>query len=97
MPVSTETFYNSSNGDRWQLVQDGETGRYAVRHEPNLSSGGAVSELAMPVFLARSGTSPQAALRELLHKQGAADADAHLGSVDRRRAPLGAACRAIRF
>jgi hypothetical protein len=69
MPVSTETFYSSSNGDRWQLVHDGETGRYAVRHEPNLSSGGEVSELAVPEFLARSGTSPQAtALRELLHK-----------------------------
>jgi hypothetical protein len=77
MLVSTETFYSSSNGDRWQLVQDGKTGRYAVRHEPSLSSGGEVSELAVPVFLARSGTSPQAtALRELLHKQGAVDADA---------------------
>jgi hypothetical protein len=77
MSTSTETFYSSSNGDRWQLVHDGETGRYVVRHEPNLSSGGEVSELAVPVFLARSGTSPQAtALRELQHKQGAADANA---------------------
>jgi hypothetical protein len=76
MPVSTETFYSSSNGDRWQLVHDGETGRYIVRHEPNLSSGGEVSELAVPEFLGRSGDSPQAmALRELLHKQGAADTE----------------------
>jgi hypothetical protein len=73
MPILTEIFYSSSNRDRWQLVQDDETGRYVVRHEPNLSSGGEVSELTVPVFLARSGTSPQAtALRELLHKQGAA-------------------------
>jgi hypothetical protein len=77
MPVSTETFYSSSNGDRWQLIHDSKTGHYAVRHEPNLSSGGAASELAVPEFLARSGTSPQAtALRELLDKRGAADADA---------------------
>jgi hypothetical protein len=75
MSISTETFYSSSNGDRWQLVHDDDTGRYDVRHEPNLSSGGAVSELAVPEFLARSGTSPQAmALRELLHKQGDAKA-----------------------
>ena len=74
MSISTEIFYSSSNGDRWQLVHDDETGRYVVRHEPNLSSGGAVSEVAVPEFLARSGTSPQAmALRELLHKQGDAE------------------------
>jgi hypothetical protein len=77
MPIKTETFYSSSNGDRWQLVQDGEPQRYVVRHEPNLSSGGEVSEFAVPEFLARSGRSPQAmALRELLRKQGSPDADA---------------------
>jgi hypothetical protein len=76
MSISTETFYSSSNGDRWQLVHDGETRRYVVRHEPNLSSGGEVSELAVSEFLNRSGASPQAmALRELLRKQGAADAE----------------------
>jgi hypothetical protein len=76
MSVSTDTFYSSSNGDRWQLLHDDETGRYVVRHEPNLSSGGQPSEVAVPIFLNRSGTSPQAeALRTLLHKQGVADAE----------------------
>ncbi len=69
--MASETFYSSSNGDRWQLVQDGE--RRVVRHEPNLFSGGQVSSFSVPEFLARSGTSPQAlALRELLHKPDAA-------------------------
>ena len=74
MSVSTDTFYSSSNGDRWQPVHDDETGRYVVRHEPNLSSGGQASEHSVPVFLSRSGTSPQAAaLRAHLHKQGNPD------------------------
>ena len=76
MSLSTETSYSSSNGDRWQLVHDGEYQRYVVRHEPNLSSGGEVSEFAVPEFLAGSGRSPQAtALRELLRKQAAPEAD----------------------
>jgi hypothetical protein len=76
MSITTDTFYSSSNGDRWQLVHDDETGRYVVRHEPNLASGGQTSELPVPAFLSHSGTSPQAAaLRALLHKQGSTEAD----------------------
>jgi hypothetical protein len=71
MSISTEVFYSSSNGDRWQLVHNGETGRYTVRHEPNLSSGGQVSEVSIPEFLSRSGRSPQAeALQKVLEKPG---------------------------
>lgn len=56
-------FYRSSNGDRWILINDGGQ----VRHEPNLASGGQVSEIGVDEFLARSGSSPQAgALREML-------------------------------
>jgi hypothetical protein len=74
MPVATTTFYSSSNGDRWLLAHDDETGSYLVRHEPNLSSGGQATETPVPTFLAGSGTSPQAeALRTLLHKSGVAD------------------------
>jgi hypothetical protein len=74
MASSTETFYSSSNGDCWQLVKKAESGRYAVRHEPNVSSGGQVSELDIPAFLSRSGRSPQAdALRRMLAKQGVTD------------------------
>jgi hypothetical protein len=76
MPTSTETFYSSSNGDRWQLVRDEEAGQMLVRHEPNFASGGRASDVAVPEFLSRSGTSPQAiALRELLEKRGEADAE----------------------
>jgi hypothetical protein len=35
MSVATTTFYSSSNGDRWLLSHDDETGSYLVRHEPN--------------------------------------------------------------
>ena len=74
MPRTTETFYSSSNGDRWQLVTDAATSHQVVRHEPNLSSGGQASEVSVPEFLSRSGTSPQAAaLRTLLGQKGEDD------------------------
>jgi hypothetical protein len=72
----TETFYSSSNGDRWQLVNDEETGRMLVRHEPNLASGGRASDVTVTEFLSRSGTSPQAiALQEPLDRPGEADTE----------------------
>ena len=71
MPISIETFYSISNGDRWLLVRNDATGDYLVRHEPNLASGGQASDVTVPGFLSRSGTSPQAgALQTLLAKQG---------------------------
>jgi hypothetical protein len=81
MLVVTTTFYRSSNGDRWLLSHDDETGSYLVRHEPNLSSGGQATEMPVPTFLAGSGTSPQArALRTLLHMSGMAEgASEHAG------------------
>ena len=76
MATSTVTFYSSSNGDRWQLITDPKTGHRVVRHEPNLSSGGQVSEVSVPEFLGRSGTSPQAvALLALLKKKGENDTE----------------------
>jgi hypothetical protein len=43
-----------------------------VRHEPNLASGGHVTETSVEEFLARTGTSPEnAALRALLAKHAA--------------------------
>lgn len=76
MTISAEDFYRSSNGDRWQLILDDETGHYSVRHEPNLASGGRVTEVGVAVFLSRSGSSPQAvALQQLLEKKGAVDTE----------------------
>jgi hypothetical protein len=69
MSVLIDDFYRSSNGDRWQLLRDTATGLQVVRHEPNLASGGQVTETGVEVFLARTGTSPEnAALRDLLAK-----------------------------
>jgi hypothetical protein len=50
MSVATTTFYSSSNGDRWLLSHDDETGSYLVRHEPNLNSGGQATEMPIPTF-----------------------------------------------
>ena len=67
MTVLIEDFYRSSNGDRWQLVRDTELATERVRHEPNLASGGKITEVDVRVFLDRTGSSPEnSALRDLL-------------------------------
>ena len=72
MSVLIDDFYRSSNGDRWQLLRDTASGLQVVRHEPNLASGGHVTETSVEEFLARTGTSPEnAALRALLAKHAA--------------------------
>ena len=69
MTVLIDDFYRSSNGDRWRLVRDTASGREVVRHEPNLSSGGNVTEHSVQEFLDRTGASPEnLALRALLEK-----------------------------
>jgi hypothetical protein len=66
MATKTDEFYRSSNGDRWLLIRDTEKGD-TVRHEPNLASGGRVTEVGIPEFLDRTGSSPEhLALRSLL-------------------------------
>ena len=73
MTIQIDDFYRSSNGDRWRLVRDTETGHRAVRHEPNLSSGGRVTETPVDDWLDRTGTSPEnAVLRSLLERSDAA-------------------------
>ena len=70
MALAAEDFYRSSNGDRWQLIRDTTSGRSFVRHEPNLASGGRVTDTDVDEFLARTGTSPEnLALRALLDKR----------------------------
>jgi hypothetical protein len=74
MPITAQDFYRSSNGDRWQLVRDTDSGRSFVRHEPNLSSGGRITDTEVNEFLERTGSSPQnLALRALLDKQARTD------------------------
>jgi len=74
MAITTEDFYRSSNGDRWQLIRDTASGCSFVRHEPNLSSGGRTTDTDVAEFLDRTGTSPQnLALRALLDNQTRTD------------------------
>jgi hypothetical protein len=69
VPLSQD-IYRSSNGDRWVLVRDPDTGRRVVRHEPSLASGGRVTETPVDEFLDRTGTTPEnAALRSLIEGQ----------------------------
>ena len=56
--VWRKELYFSPNGDRWILAQDGE-GKLFVRHQPNLASGGIVSEIPVDVFLAQGGQGPE--------------------------------------
>jgi hypothetical protein len=74
MAQSAQDFYRSSNGDRWRLVHDTGSGRSFVRHEPNLASGGRITDTEIDEFLARTGSSPEnIALRALLEKHRGSD------------------------
>lgn len=59
MSTSIEDIYASSNGDRWQLVRDAESGDVIVRHTANLSSGGRVTEMSPTAFLSQAGSGPE--------------------------------------
>ena len=73
MAVSITDIYRSSNGDRWRLVRDTETGRAVVRHEPNRASGGAITETDVDDFLSVDGPGPEFdALRRILKDTSAA-------------------------
>jgi hypothetical protein len=56
---SDEKDYHSSNGDRWLVAPDPETGRVFVRHEPNLPSGGEVADIEIGAFLLAAGNGPK--------------------------------------
>lgn len=56
--VMARTLYMSENGDRWLLVKDASTGQPFVRHQANEPSGGAVTDITLPIFLI-SGHGPQ--------------------------------------
>ena len=59
MRIETRTLYQSSNGDRWRLARDAETGRVFIQHEANLSSGGRVTEMEISVFLSVGTRGPE--------------------------------------
>lgn len=58
--------YRSSNGDCWRLISDAASGRTFVRHEPNVASGGRITETDVEEFLEIGGSGPEfVALRRL--------------------------------
>jgi hypothetical protein len=69
MQTVGRAFYESSNGDRWLVVRDGESGDIFVRHEPNAASGGRPADTEFASFMDRYSETPQAkALRELIDR-----------------------------
>lgn len=67
MEQAAEEIYRSSNGDRWTLIRDTNTGHRLVRHKANPSSGGHVTGKDVDAFLSVAGSGPEfAALRRLL-------------------------------
>jgi hypothetical protein len=59
MTLQTRELYRSSNGDRWHLVRDAESGRVFIRHEANLASGGRTTDIEIATFLAVGGHGPE--------------------------------------
>ncbi|MFC3692527.1 hypothetical protein [Chenggangzhangella methanolivorans] len=59
--------YASENGDRWSLVKDDATGQPFVRHQANIPSGGASTEVTLPLFLLAGNGPEQQALWALIN------------------------------
>jgi hypothetical protein len=59
MAIATREIYASSNGDRWFVGTDSETGRVFVKHAANLASGGHTTILDVDAFLNGPPGSPE--------------------------------------
>jgi hypothetical protein len=59
MAVETRELYRSSNGDRWFLGRDPDTGNVFIRHEPNAPSGGRPTDVDIGVFLGAGPRNPE--------------------------------------
>ena len=67
----TNTFYESSNGDRWLLARDPATDRVFVQHQANLPSGGYIADIEVSRFLELDAAAPEhEALRRLVKEAG---------------------------
>lgn len=58
--------YRSPNGDSWFLGREPTNGRVFVIHQPNAPSGGKLSHIELPEFLARGNGPEQQALFRLI-------------------------------
>ena len=64
MALVMRQLYHNSNGDRWYLVRDPDTGRVLIRHEANLASRGHVDDIEIGTFLGQGyGPEQQQLLR----------------------------------
>jgi hypothetical protein len=52
-------FYRSSNGDRWLLCRNVQSGSLFVRHQANVASGGHTTDLDIENFLTCSPRHPE--------------------------------------
>jgi len=59
MTIQRRELYRSSNGDRWLLARDIESGEVFVRHEANLASGGQRTHIGIGAFLSQGGHGPE--------------------------------------
>jgi phosphoglycolate phosphatase-like HAD superfamily hydrolase len=65
----SQDIYQSSNGDRWQLIRETGSGRRFVRHQANVSAGGHVTDTNIDDFLRVDGSGPEfVALRRMLRE-----------------------------
>jgi hypothetical protein len=56
--ISIKELHISPNGDRWTLCRN-SAGNLTVSHQPNLASGGRVSENDVTNFLSKGGQGPE--------------------------------------
>jgi hypothetical protein len=68
MTVEMRELYSSSNGDRWYLSRDVDSGAVFIRHQPNVPSGGKPAHIELGAFLSRGAQGPEH--RELLRLIG---------------------------
>lgn len=68
MSIQSRKLYDSANGDCWYLVHDSANACVFVRHEPNIASGGKISDTDIGTFLSRGGQGPEK--QELLRLVG---------------------------
>src|SRR5262245_48019468 len=66
MAVVTRKLYHNSNGDRWYLARDSDTGRVFVKHQANLPSGGHLADIEVGAFLSQGGGPEQQELLRLI-------------------------------
>jgi hypothetical protein len=59
MREETRELYRSSNGDRWYLARDPESGRVFIRHKANIPSGGQTADVEIGTFLGSGGHGPE--------------------------------------